>query len=405
MQDKLKSRIQALEDKYDNLLHLTANENIISPLAKRALNSTLSNRYSMTNNNGSSVATFGRNAAYKSLLEVDDLYAEATAALNQILHAEYSTLRCLTGAHAMACVLLTTTQPGDTVMTVPSKQGGHFCTTGILDLTGRKHVETVYDPDSLTFDAKKTAKVCKQNNVRVIYLDTSVYLKPHPIKELRELVGPDVLIVYDASHTVGLMMGGQFQSPLQEGADIISANSHKTLPGPHKAVVAFKDRDLGERFEKEILKSFVSSTHTNSLLSLIVTIFEMQEFGRDYAQQVIKNAQALGEYLAAEGLEVRRADADHITYNHQVHLYSPLGRTETVEAFLASNISLGTSGALGDRLFIRLGTQEITRRGYKELDIQHIAQIIAAVLSGKDAAQNVKQLLTSHTKILYGYSA
>lgn len=404
MQESLKDTIFGLEDKYKHLLHLTANENTLSPLARRALNSELSDRYSMSNHNNLDVATFGRNAAYKSLFELDDLYDQATAAVNKMLSAEYSSLYCLTGAHAMACVLLSITQPGDTVMTVPSNQGGHFCTTGILELTGRKHVETVYDPNSFTFDVRAMAERCKQENVKVIYLDTSVYLKPHPIKELRAHLGNDVVIVYDASHTLGLIMGGAFQDPLAEGADIISANTHKTFPGPHKAIIAFKNKKLGVEVEKTILKNFVSSTQTNSLLSLIVTIFEMKEFGEQYAKQTIKNSNELARCLVGLGLDVRRSDAESFTHNHQVHLFSPFDRVTTVQSFLKNNVSLGTSGALGDRLFIRLGTQEITRRGFKEADMHQIAKITQAVFAGRDARKEVGQLLGSHQTVEYGYT-
>ena len=289
-------------------------------------------------------------------------------------------------------------------MTVPSNQGGHFCTTGILELTGRKHVDTIYDPTRLTFDVQAMAEKCKRENVKVIYLDTSVYLKPHPIKELRAHLGDDVIIVYDASHTLGLIMGGAFQDPLAEGADIISANTHKTFPGPHKAILAFKNKELGVEVEKTILKNFVSSTQTNSLLSLIVTIFEMKEFGKQYAKQIVNNSNELASYLADAGLDVRRADAKLFTHNHQVHLFSPFDRVATVQTFLKNNVSLGTSGALGDRLFIRIGTQEITRRGFKETDMRTLATIIKGILAGKDMREEVAQLQSKHQAIEYGYS-
>ena len=406
MDREIGNLIVNIENIYGNLLHLTANENILSPLAQRALTSSLSVRYSMTNNNGSSVAVFGRNAAYKSLVELDDIYCRATETVNRMLGAEYSTLRCLTGAHAMMCVLLSITKPGDIVMPVPSNAGGHFCTNGILEITGRRHVDAIYDYDALTFDCEAIAETCKVQNVKVIYLDTSVYLKPHPIHRLRELVGDEVKIVYDASHTLGLIMGGEFQDPLSEGADIISANTHKTFPGPHKAIVAFKNKALGQMVENQILKSFVSSTQTNVLLSLIVAIFEMEEFGKEYSRQVIANANLLARELQTLGVEVRKASDEQFTYTHQIHVYSSLSRNETVGRFLKNGVSLGTSGALGDRLFIRIGVQEITRLGYSSDDIVALAKIIANILNeDKDVSADVALLVNSHkNNIEYGYN-
>lgn len=105
-------------------------------------------------------------------------------------------------------------------------------------------------------------------------------MKPHPIRELRKALGPDVIIVYDASHTLGLIMAGKFQSPLEEGADIISANTHKTLPGPHKGLIAFKDRELGEKANALITANLYSTVHTNSLLALAISIIEADKFGK-----------------------------------------------------------------------------------------------------------------------------
>jgi glycine/serine hydroxymethyltransferase len=198
-------------------------------------------------------------------------------------------------------------------------------------------------------------------------------------------------------------MGGEFQSPLEEGADIISANSHKTFPGPHKAIVAFNDEALGKQVEATILKNFVSSTQTNVLLSLIVTIFEMQEFGSAYAKAIILNANTLGKTLEECGLHVRHADADTYTHTHQLHVFTPFNREETVRRFLTNNISLGTSGALGTKLFIRLGVQEITRRGYDEADVVKLGKLMADVFKGKNAQKGIAGLLAAHPSVKYGY--
>ena len=158
--------------------------------------------------------------------------------------------------------------------------------------------------------------------------------------------------------------------------------------------------------ENQILKSFVSSTQTNVLLSLIVAIFEMEEFGKEYSRQVIANANLLARELQTLGVEVRKASDEQFTYTHQIHVYSSLSRNETVGRFLKNGVSLGTSGALGDRLFIRIGVQEITRLGYSSDDIVALAKIIANILNeDKDVSADVALLVNSHkNNIEYGYN-
>ena len=78
-------------------------------------------------------------------------------------------------------------------------------------------------------------------------MDVSYYLNPHNLREIRDALGDDAVIIYDASHTIGLIMGQQFQAPLQDGANVVCANTHKTLPMAKKGMIAFRDNDFGEK--------------------------------------------------------------------------------------------------------------------------------------------------------------
>lgn len=383
------------------MLHLTANENIMSNLAMRFFNSSLSQRYNM--GSGEDGVFVHSNFAAKGMPEVESLISSAEKTTKELLAASYVNLNCLSGIHAMMCSILSVTNPGETVMTVSSKHGGHFCTSGILHRTGRKHIIAEYDYKNYTFDAYKTAETFKAMKAKAIYLDTSVVLKPHPIRELREYLGGEPIIIYDASHTLGLIMGGEFQSPLDEGADIITANTHKTLPGPHHGLLAFKDREFGERAHKIIKGSFYSSTHISSVLALAVTINEMGKWGKEYARQIIYNANKLGELLKERGINVREIRAGRFTESHQLHIYVDKNNKDIVKSFLDNNISVNTSRALGDKLFIRLGLQEVTRRGMSTKEMEILADLISKILNGQDVKEKVIQLNKDFSNKIYGY--
>lgn len=100
------------------------------------------------------------------------------------------------------------------------------------------------------------------------------------MREIREALGEDVIIIYDASHTMGLIMGQQFQAPFKEGANVICANTHKTLPGPQKGMMAFRDKELGKKANAIIDGCLYSSPHTASMIALSTTILEIKEFGQ-----------------------------------------------------------------------------------------------------------------------------
>lgn len=401
MSNKYLNELRGVEKKYLSMLHLTANENILSDLAERFYHSPLEVRYDM-GGGIDGVVTHG-NFAAKGMPEIRRLVDEATYKANQMLHANFTTLNCLSGVHAMMSSMLSMTKPGDTVMTVLSRHGGHFCTKGILEMTGRKQIYAEYNFDKQSFDVEKSAKIFKDVGAKMLYLDVSVYLKPHPIREFRKALGPDAVIIYDASHTLGLIMAGMFQSPLEEGADIISANTHKTLPGPHKGLIAFKDKEAGEKANALIAANLYSTVHTNSLLALAISIIEAHRFGKEYAVQVIKNSNALGAALEKQGFVVRRTEGNVYSKNHQVHMFTTLGNREIVRKFLDNNISINTSRALGDSLFIRFGTQEITKRGMKEKNMEEIARLIKDVINGQDVQKRISVFNKRFPNSYYGF--
>lgn len=398
---KLQKILKEEEGNNKEILHLTANENVMSPLSTRFYQTELGSRYDfgpgeMGVTGGETFSCFGA----PTLPKIQTILEEAKIKTNKMLHAEYSSLSCLSGLHAMICVLLATTKPGDTVMITRERDGGHFCTHKMLSITGRKFIYAIYDQQTHLLDVEKTAALANKREIKVLYFDTAVNLTPIPLNGLRPKLSKNIIIIYDASHTLGLIMGGEFQAPLLEGADIISANTHKTLPGPHKGLLAFRDQKLGQQVNNIICDSLYSTVHTNSELALAITIIEFAKYGKSYAKQVVKNSNALGSSLEKNSLIVRKL---HTCYsqNHQVHVFIDGNNADIVRRFLTNGIAVNTSNALGNHLFLRLGTQEVTKRGMKEKDMEQIAFFIKQIISGKNIKGQVLQFNSNFKKISY----
>lgn len=395
--------IRQEEARNDQLLHLTANESQMSETARRFLGSKISERYYMGAGVDGVVDLHPFTAL--GLPGVDALVVAAQKAAREMLGAVAVNLNCLSGVHAMMCAILSTTEPSDVVMTVHHDHGGHFATKGILQRVGRKHIFASYDLKQLKFDAKKIAQDFKKAKAKAFYMDVSYYLNPHNLEEIRAALGEEVIIIFDASHTMGLIMGQTFQSPLKEGANVICANTHKTLPGPQKGMIAFRDKKLAAKANDIINSCLYSSPHTHHMIALAVTILEMKEFGQDYARQVVANSNALGQAFVDLGYDVRKANTGRFSENHQTHIFiDDRGDYLTLFKRLFSNhISTNIDNPLGDRFFIRLGTQEITRRGMKEKDMKTIAQLIDQSLQGEDIKKQVIDFNKKFTKIYYSF--
>ena len=392
------------EQRNDQLLHLTANENQMSQTARRFLSSKLSERYFFGGGNAEEIVDMHPFLGL-GLRNVETLVEMAKLAACGMLHASEVNLSCLSGVHAMMCAILSTTEPGDVVMTVHHDHGGHFATKGIIQRVGRKHIFASYDLTTLKFDAMKIAQDFHAAKAKAFYMDVSYYLNPHNLKEIRSALGEEAIIIFDASHTMGLIMGGEFQQPLLEGADVICANTHKTLPGPQKGMIAFRKPELAKTANEIINSCLFSSPHTHHMIALATTILEMQVFGSQYAQQIIANSNALAAEFEKLGYEVRKANTGRYSENHQVHVFiDSLGDRVSLYANLLGNgISTNFDSPLGDRLFIRLGTQEITRRGMRESEMQYIAQLLDQALKGIPVAEKIATLNSQFNSILFSF--
>jgi len=403
---KFIENIRADEKRNKDFLHLTANEAQMSETARTFLSSKLNERYYMGGGDKNSIVDFGHFTAL-GIKSVEGLLDVAKEEVKEMLGAADVNFSVLSGVHSMMSSLLSTTEAGETIMTVPLKYGGHFATVGILKRIGRKQVYADFDYENLRFDVRKIAESVKKNSVRAIYLDVSYYLNPHNLREMREAIGPEPIIIYDASHTLGLIMGKQFQDPFRDGADVISANTHKTLPGPHKGMIAFKDKVLAKKANAVIDGCLYSTPHMIHLVPLAITILEMKEFGEQYAKQVVANSNAIAQAFEKLGYDVRKANTGKYSEDHQAHVFiDKMGNYMNLYKNLINNhISTNFEGSelANGKWFIRIGTQEITRRGMKEQDMEKVASLIDLALKGGNVKEKVVSFNNQFQKIKYSF--
>jgi fluorothreonine transaldolase len=383
--------IQAEEALSEQFLHLTANETLLSPMAQRILSTNLYNRYllehlDMREDSPSRLGNF----LLRGLDRVNTIECSATEICKQLFAADYAEFRCLSGLHAMQTTFLALTRPGDKIMRVSTKDGGHFLTELLCRSFGRTSCTYIFR-DYSEIDIDQTREVFERERPKLLYIDAMNYLFPFPLRELRNIVG-DTPIVFDASHTLGLIAGGQFQDPLREGADILQANTHKTFFGPQKGLIVGKSRPLMERISYTLSNAMVSSQHTASTLSLFIALHEAYTFGRPYAARVLENARYLADALYRRGIPLLASDKG-FTRNHMFFIdVRSLGSGPLIlQRLLRANISANRVVAFEHVDALRLGVQEITRRGYEWNDLDQIADWIARLLLDNEDPQRVKK--------------
>jgi glycine hydroxymethyltransferase len=223
------------------------------------------------------------------------------------------------------------------------------------------------------------------------------------VKELAGFMHDHGMYVnYDGAHVAGLIAGGQFQDPLREGADSMTMSSHKTLWGPQGGIIVSYEKHA-EAIKKGIFPGNTSSHHLHHVAGKAIALAESLEFGRAYAQQVIKNAKALAEALAAYGFGVLGEKRGY-TASHQIAVdVTKFGDGGTIEKELEkAGIILNRQLLPGDikagRHYmhpggVRIGVPEVTRLGMKEGEMKEIASFIKrVVVDRQDAARVAKDV-------------
>ena len=374
----------------DDFIHLTANETVLSPLAQRTLASPLANRYLLEHLDmrRDSPSRLG-NLLYRGLDRVNEIERSATQVCRLMFGAEFAEFRCVSGLHAMQTTFAALTRPGDKIMRVSTQDGGHFLTELICRSFGRQSCTYFYSGIN-ELDLAATAEAFQRERPVLLYIDAMNYLFPLPLKELREIVG-QTPIIFDASHTLGLIAGRQFPNPLNEGADILQANTHKTFFGPQKGIILGNSRALMEQIGYFLSSGLVSSQHTASTIALFVALHEMYREGEKYAADILHNSRYLGAALAKRGIPVLGSERGY-TANHMLFVDArPFGSGILVlEKLLQANISANRLVPFGHVDAIRMGVQEITRRGYHDADLDAIAAWMDRLLNRNEEPASVR---------------
>ena len=414
--DRTLGLLQKHHEWFKTVLPLIASENITSPAVREAMISDFQHRYA---------EGMPGERVYAGCTYIDQVELLAMELARELFKAEHANVQPVSGAVANLAMYTALTDPGDTMMCLSIAAGGHI-TMGKKKFggaAGAVHgLEVEYfpfDEKRMNIDVEATAKKIEEVKPKLVMFGGSLFLFPHPVKELSEVAKEHgAHVAYDAAHVIGLIGGGQFQDPLREGAEVITCSTHKTLPGPQHGMILCK-KELADPINRGVFPGMVSNHHLHAVAGLAVALAEMLEFGKEYTAQIVKNAKALGKALYDRGLAVLCPDqgftASH-TLAIDVTKYGDGGVLERKleQANVILNRELLPWDPREGRHFrdpggLRLGTSEVTRLGMKESEMEEIAEFIKRVIVDgeelKRVAADVAEFRRDYQRVHYCFES
>jgi len=348
--------------------------------------------------------------------------------MKELFGCNWVDMRLVSGTHANLATFsgLSAATKNKRMVVAPLSCGAHISHdyTGLAGkVMGLETIDHAYDVEEMNIDPDKSAAVIRKTKPGIVTFGGSLFLFPHPVKELREAAREvEAYVVYDAAHVLGLIAGGQFQDPLREGADFITASTHKTFPGSQGGVVLANSEDermrVGiESVQHSIFPLTTSNTHLARLPATGLAALEMKVFGVELARQTVKNAQVAGGYLFENGVKVL-GEKKGFTRSHQiaVDIREYGGGKKVAENLEDANIIVNKNLLPFDDpndkknpSGLRIGFQDVTRRGFKEDDIKRLCDLMIDVIKGRRKPSEIKKdavaLRQSFKEIKYGFQS
>jgi glycine hydroxymethyltransferase len=369
-------------ERQNTTVQLIASENFTSPAVLEAQGSVLTNKYS---------EGYPGKRYYGGNYVVDDAEELARTRACAVFGAEHANVQPHSGANANMAAYMALLEPGDKVMGMRLDQGGHLTHGSPVNFSGRLYEFVAYgvDDDTEVLDYDRIRDQAREERPRVIVAGATAYSRIIDFPAFRE-IADDVgaLLLVDAAHIAGLIVGGVHPSPLAY-ADVVTFTTHKTLRGPRAGAILCRE-EYSAVIDKAVFPGLQGGPLMHVIAAKAVAFHEAaQPSFADYAAGIVTNARALAEALAGEGFRIVSGGTDNHLMLVDLRPFGVTGKTAQ-DALDRAGITVNKNAIPNDpeKPFVtsglRLGTAAVTTAGMGEPEMAEIASMIATVLRAVD---------------------
>ena len=383
--DKIFALIDKEFERQRDGLELIASENFTSQAVMEAVGSVLTNKYA---------EGYPGKRYYGGCEVVDEVELLAIERAKELFGCAWANVQPHSGSTANHVIYHTLLEPGDTLMGLDLSHGGHLTHGSPVNLSGILYNVVSYkvDKDTELIDYEGAMELAKEHRPKLIICGATAYSRAIDFAKFREIadaVGATLLA--DISHISGLVAGGVHPSPFPH-AHVVMTTTHKSLRGPRSAVILSNDEDLGKRIDKMIFPGSQGGPLEHVVAGKAVAFFEaLQPEFKVYAEQIVKNAQALAGALSDKGYRIVSGGTDN--HNFLVDLTAQDISGKKAQNLLdAAGITVNKNTVPFDTRSpfvtsgIRIGTPALTTRGFTPETMVKVAELIDRTLKGEDPA-------------------
>jgi glycine hydroxymethyltransferase len=376
-----------------NTICLIPSENVMSKLASSTYTLNSNNRYVIKSKIDSRYFMPGRE-------NLGNIISILESKLCTIYDVQFAITKGLSGIHNMDIVMSAMAKIASKIVIIDTLSGGHSKTRGIAVKNGFE-VETInLDFTTWDLDYKNINKIIKKWRDKKVfmYIDHTVSVNPIDVEKLMRHIPKSWIVYYDISHLQLFYFTHIFKFPKLKNF-FFGGSTHKTLPRPQKSIVLLNNKKLYDLVDSEFVKN-TSSVHTGSLLALLVTVLEMEKFGKKYAEDILMKTRLFAKLLNKELAVV--GPMPSLTNTHQICIDIPNIVEITQKLASIGIITMPMRIPSKNRSGLRLGVQELCRLGLQNKDLKVLSEIIISCIKSSKSNSSLKSKVEVLAKKLYG---
>ena len=382
--------IEKERQRQEDHIELIASENHVSPAVLEAQGSVLTNKYA---------EGYPGKRYYGGCEYVDMAEQLAIDRVKALFKADYANVQPHSGSQANAGVYMAMLQPGDTIMGLSLAHGGHLTHGSPVNFSGRLYKVISYGlrEDNEEIDYDQAAKLALEHRPKMIVTGASAYSRVIDWKRFRQIADSvGAFLFADIAHYAGLIAAGFYPSPIGI-ADFVTSTTHKTLRGPRGGLILAKAEH--EKALQSIIFPGIQGGPLMHVIAAKAVAFKeaaTKEF-RVYQEQVIDNARVMAKTLQARGLRIVSGGTDCHMFLLDLRAKKITGKE--AEALLGrAHITVNKNAIPNDpeKPFvtsgIRIGSPAMTTRGFRELEAEQVAHLIADALDAPQDEAHIQQV-------------